>query len=61
MSSKPTSATSSGTRMPRAARVRSTPIAIWSFAQTMASGSGPAESSSAVAPIWPLSTLNSPL
>ena len=43
MSSNPTTATSSGTRIPRAVRVRSTPMAIWSFAQTIASGSGAAD------------------
>ena len=39
MSSKPTTATCSGTRTPAFAKACSTPMAIWSFAQTTASGS----------------------
>ena len=61
MSSKPTTAMSWGTRMWRAASVRSTPIAIWSFAQTMASGSVPSAASSFSAASSPLCTVKRPL
>jgi hypothetical protein len=61
MSSKPTTAMSSGTRMPRSASVRSAPIAIWSFAQTSASGSSPPAASIARVPSRPDMTLNSPV
>ncbi len=60
MSSKPTTAMSSGTRMPRAVSVRSSPIAIWSFAQTTASGRPPLASSRSAASL-PLCTVNRPL
>ncbi len=38
MSSKPTTAMSSGTRMPSRASALTTPMAIWSLAETTASG-----------------------
>jgi hypothetical protein len=64
MSSKPTTAMSCGTRMPCAVRVRSAPMAIWSFAQMTASGRTPvasasASSHSAASP--PLCTVNRPV
>ena len=61
MSSKPTTATSSGTRTPAAAKARRTPIAIWSLAHTTASGSAPRYLASSFSPACsPLRTLKIP-
>jgi hypothetical protein len=61
MSSKPTTATSPGTRTPAAANARITPIAIWSLAHTTASGSVPRCLASRSAPARsPLRTLKMP-
>ena len=61
MSSKPTTATCSGTRTPAFAKACSTPMAIWSFAQTTASGSEfPLAASSFSPASSPLPTLNMP-
>src|SRR5208283_4787812 len=61
MSSKPTTATSSGTRTPAAAKARRTPIAIWSLAHTTASGSAPRYRMSSFSPACsPLRTLKIP-
>jgi hypothetical protein len=49
MPSKPTTATSSGTRTPRRSSTSSPPMAIWSFAYTSACGSGPRSTSRWVA------------
>ena len=61
MSSKPTTATSSGTRTPAAANARMTPMAIWSLAHTTASGSAPRCLASRSSPARsPLRTLKIP-
>src|SRR6266702_4076802 len=61
MSSKPTTATCSGTRTPALAKACSTPMAIWSFAHTTASGSESPRAASSFSPASsPLPTLNRP-
>ena len=58
MSSKPTTATSSGTRTPARVSALTTPIAIWSLAETTASGSSRRGMASRDSPAFsPLSTL----
>ena len=60
MSSNPVTESSSGTRTPPRASAWSTPMAIWSFAHTMASGSSLRSASSFSPASSPLCALNRP-